>query len=125
MIKIKFIYEDLEIWRKSIEFAKNVIDLSEQISCVRKHYRLLDQIESAATSIPLNIAEGKGRYSKREFIQFLYIARGSLFESLTLLKIFQMKKWINSEQLATIEIHADEISRMLSGLIRSIRDSLK
>ena len=69
-----FNFEDLEVWKKSVAFAKAVIDLTSSIETDRKHYRLIEQLESASTSIALNIAEGKGRYSKKEFIQFLYIA---------------------------------------------------
>ncbi len=76
---IKYSFEDLEVWKKAVDFSKRVIDLTEQITTDRKHYRLIEQLESSAASIALNIAEGKGRYSKKEFIQYLYIARGSLF----------------------------------------------
>ncbi len=72
MKKIRFSFEDLEVWQKAIEFASRVIIISEKIQTDRKHYRLIEQLESASTSIALNIAEGKGRYSKKEFIQFLY-----------------------------------------------------
>lgn len=60
-----------------------VISLVDGIQTDRKHFRLMEQLEASSTSIALNIAEGKGRYSKKEFIQFLYIARGSLYETVT------------------------------------------
>jgi four helix bundle protein len=63
-------YKDLLVWQKSIEFANLVIDLTEQLVTGRKHYRLVEQLEAAATSVPMNIAEGKGRYSKKEFSHF-------------------------------------------------------
>ena len=88
MKNTKFGFEDLEVWQKSIEFAKIVIDITDKINTNRKHYRLIEQLEASSASIAMNIAEGKGRYSKKEFIQFLYIARGSLYETLTLLMIF-------------------------------------
>ena len=78
MKEIRFSFEDLEVWQKAIEFASKVIGIAENTQTDRKHFRLIEQLESASTSIALNIAEGKGRYSKKEFIQFLYIARGSL-----------------------------------------------
>jgi four helix bundle protein len=80
-------------------------------------------LESASTSIALNIAEGKGRYSKKEFIQFLYIARGSLYETITLLVIFNRKKWISDTQLNEIGVFGDQIGKMLSGLINFIKKS--
>ncbi len=124
MKKIKFSFEDLEVWQKAIDFAKLVIDLSEEISTNRKHYRLIEQLEAASTSVALNIAEGKGRYSKKEFIQFLYIARGSLYETITLLIIFHKKNWIDDTQLEEIKSFGDEIGKMLSSLINSIRKSI-
>lgn len=84
-------YKDLIVWQKSIEFASQVIDHAEHLSSNRKHYRLAEQLEAAATSIPMNIAEGKGRHSTKELKHFLMIARGSLYETMTLLEIFLQK----------------------------------
>ena len=61
---MKFAYEDLEVWKKAVDFAVNVIETVGNISTDRKHYRLLEQIESSSTSVSMNLAEGKGRYSK-------------------------------------------------------------
>ena len=60
-------YRDLTVWQKSMTFANAVIDITEKLETERKHYRLVEQLEAAATSIPMNIAEGKGRYSQKEF----------------------------------------------------------
>lgn len=84
---MKFGYEDLEVWDRSVDFAVNIIDLIENINTPRKHYRLFEQIESSSTSIAMNVAEGKGRFSKKEFVHFCYISRGSLYETMTLLEI--------------------------------------
>ncbi|MFA5143029.1 MAG: four helix bundle protein [Candidatus Omnitrophota bacterium] len=124
MGKTRFSFEDLEVWQKAINFAKRVVNISEQIDTGRKHFRLLEQLESASASVAMNIAEGKGRYSKREYIQFLYIARGSLYETVTLLTIFFENNWISDKQLDEIKDIADEIGKMLSGLIASIKNSL-
>jgi len=121
--KVQFAFEDLEVWQRAIDFANKVINLTEEIITDRKHYRLIEQLESASTSVALNIAEGKGRYSKKEFIQFLYIARGSLYETITLLIIFHKRGWIRNEQLDEINNLGDHIGKMLSSLINSIRNS--
>jgi four helix bundle protein len=121
MNKIKFSFEDLEVWQKAIEFAQRVIRLTEEIETDRKHYRLIEQLEACSTSIALNIAEGKGRYSKKEFVQFLYIARGSLFETIALLTIFYKNAWINDQQLEELKILGNDIGKMLSSLINSIK----
>jgi four helix bundle protein len=121
---VRFGFEDLEVWQKTVEFPEKVINLAEQIQTDRRHYRLIEQLEACSTSIALNIAEGKGRYSKKEFIQFLYIARGSLYETIALLIIFHKNGWISDDQLEILKTRGDEIGKMLSSLISSIRKSL-
>jgi len=113
-------HKDLIVWQKSMVFANDVIDLIEQLETSRHHFRLIEQLESASTSIPMNIAEGKGRKSKKEFMQFLYIARGSLYEVLTLLEIFKMRSWINEGIYNKLEIQSNEIGKMINGLINAI-----
>jgi len=120
---MKFGYEDLDVWNKAVEFAVEVIGVVENISTDRKHYRLLEQIESSSASISMNIAEGKGRYSKKEFVQYLYISRGSLYETMTLLEIFKRKKWISEKSFSEFEQRGKEIASMLKGLINSISKS--
>jgi four helix bundle protein len=117
----KFSFENLEVWQRAVEFAESVIVLTEQWQTRGKHYRLLEQIESAATSVSMNIAEGKGRYSKKEFAHFLYIARGSLFEVVTLLVIIERLKWIDGADLEKLRNDAQVIGKMLTGLVNSIK----
>ncbi len=118
--KIKLGFENLAVWNKAIDFAVMVIDAIENSKSGRKHFRLLEQMESASSSISMNIAEGKGRFSKKEFVQYLYIARGSLYETMSLLEIFKRKKWIEGDQHAEMQRHAVEIASMIKGLINSI-----
>ena len=118
---MKFGYEDLDVWKKAVEFAVNVINIVGNISTDRKHYRLLEQIEASATSIAMNIAEGKGRFSKKEFIQYLYISRGSLYETMTLLEILRKMKWITDDNYSELESQGKEIAAMTKGLINSLR----
>ena len=118
-----FSFEDLEVWQKAVDFADRVIGVVNELDTDRKHYRLIEQLESSATSVSMNIAEGKGRYSKKEFVQFLYIARGSLYETITLLMLFHKRNWINGAQLDALKSFGDEIGKMISGLIRSIKTS--
>ncbi|MDP2993482.1 MAG: four helix bundle protein [Deltaproteobacteria bacterium] len=120
---MKFAHENLEVWNKAVDFAVEVIDTVENISTDRRHYRLLEQIEASSTSIALNIAEGKGRFSNKEFIQYCYIARGSLYETMTLLEIFRRKRWISDDQYAQLESSGKEIVSMIKGLINSISTS--
>jgi len=78
-------------------------------------------MEAAVSSIPQNIAEGKGRQYNKEFIQFLYIAEGSLFEVLTLTEILKRRKLFKEKESMEIREQAEIIDRKLHGLINSLR----
>ena len=86
-----FSFENLEVYRRTMDFCVSVIDVVDQLDTPRKHYRLIEQLESSSKAVALNISEGKGRFSKKEFKQFLYIARGSLYETVAMLQIFKKK----------------------------------
>lgn len=116
-------YKDLVVWQKGMAFANDVIQVIEHLETDRKHYRMIEQLEAAVTSIPMNIAEGKGRDSKKEYVHFLHIARGSLYETLTLLEIFHMRDWIKPDIFLELEQKSNEIAKMLNGLINAISRS--
>ena len=71
----------------------------------------------------MNLAEGKGRYSKKEFTHYCYIARGSLYETMTLLVIFKRIKWISESDYLKFEVSGKEIASMIMGLIKSLKRS--
>jgi four helix bundle protein len=110
-------YKDLQVWQKSLAFANEVIQVIDDLDTPRKHFRLIEQLESAVTSIPMNIAEGAGRKSTKEFIHFLYISRGSLYETLTLLELFKLRGWLKQNIFTQFEKQSIEIAKMLKGLI--------
>ena len=58
MSLVKFSFEDLTVWRRAVEFVDHVLVAIEALESDRKHYRLIEQLEAAVTSIPMNIAEG-------------------------------------------------------------------
>jgi four helix bundle protein len=101
-------------------FSVSIINIVDDLETSRKHYRLIEQLESSGTSIALNIAEGKGRYSKKEFKQFLFIARGSLYETVAMLQIFLKKNWINKTDYQNLYNESEEINKMISGLIKTL-----
>lgn len=119
-----FSFQDLKVWEKSVVFAEEVIRTIDEINAPRKHYRLIEQLESASTSVALNIAEGKGRQTTKEFLQFLYIARGSPFEVVTLLIIFQRVGWLEVEKVMKLQRLAEEITKMLNALIKSMKKQI-
>ena len=121
-VEKRFSFEDLKVWQKAVDFAEGVIRLIDKLETSRKHYRLIEQLEAASTSVAMNIAEGKGRQTTKEFIQFLYIARGSLFEVITLLVILDRLGWITEDLVKNYRLLAEEICKMINALIKSMKE---
>jgi four helix bundle protein len=115
-----FPFEKIEVWQLSVDLADFVIGLLESFP-PNKHFRVIGQMESAVSGISQNIAEGKGRQYNKEFIQFLYIAIGSLFEVLTLTEIFKRRKLFKEKEAIQIRNKAKIIYRKTTALIRSLR----
>jgi four helix bundle protein len=120
---VKFAHEDLDVWSKAVDFAVKVVNLVDSIDTSRKHFRLFEQIEASSSSVSTNIAEGKGRFSKKEFVHYCYIARGSLYETMTFLEIFKRVGWISESDLTPLREEAISIASMIKGLINSIQKS--
>lgn len=118
--KFVFPFEKLEVWQLAVEFADFILSLLEVVP-PGKYLRLIGQMEAAAASVAQNIAEGKGRQYQKEFIQYLYIAEGSLFEALTLTEIFKRRKLFQEKDATEIKYKAETIDRKLHGLINTLR----
>ena len=117
--KYVFPFEKLEVWQLSVDLADHVLGLLGRIPSNR-HIRLVSQMEAAAVSVSQNIAEGKGRQYKKEFIQFLHIAQGSLYEVVTLIEVFRRNNLFNEEESLQIREQCETIDRKLNGLINSL-----
>jgi len=115
-----FLFEKLDVWQLAVGLAEFVLDLLDRFP-ENKHIRLVSQMEAAVTSLAQNIAEGKGRQYKKEFIQFLHIAQGSVYEVVTLNEIFRRKKLFPEEEAREIRRRCEQIDRKLNGLINSLR----
>ncbi len=113
-------YKELGVWRKAVSLALDVYKLTSHFPDSEK-FGLTSQIRRAATSIPANIAEGWGRGSTKEYVQFLLVARGSLMELETHLIIGQKLQYLNQEQLAVVQQQIQEVGKMLNGLVQSLR----
>jgi four helix bundle protein len=118
--EFKFPFEKLEVWHLAIDLADFILELLDSFP-PNRYPRLIGQMESAVASIPQNIAEGKGRQYKKEFIQFLYVSEGSLFEVLTLLEIFKRRRLAGEKAVLEIRKQAEKIDRKLHGLINALR----
>lgn len=109
-------HKDLEVWKKSVDF---IVDLYEETKTFPKEeiYGLISQMKRAAISIPSNIAEGSRRKGNKEYIQFLYIALGSVAELDTQLLIAKKLNYINDKKYNILNGQLTEIGKMLNGLI--------
>lgn len=96
------------VYRSTVEFPKSEV------------YGLAQQMRRAAVSVPSNIAEGKGHRSNREFVHFLFHARGSLLELQTQVLIAQDLQYLTKEQGTNLLGAAEGVSRALNGLITAL-----
>ncbi len=115
-------HKDLDVWKKSMLLAEQIYNLTKDFPTDEK-YGLISQMKRAVISIPSNIAEGAARKGNKEFVQFMYIAMGSLSELKTQILLSQRLQFVNSVDNYLDQI--EKIKQMLFGLIRYIskRDS--
>jgi four helix bundle protein len=111
-------------WQKGMELAK-VIYRATITFPAEERFGLTNQLRRAAVSIPSNIAEGKGRLTTGEFMQFLSIARGSTLELQTQLEIAQMLGFGDREQLTRAEELAWEELKILNASLTSLQAKQK
>ncbi|MBK8390792.1 MAG: four helix bundle protein [Saprospiraceae bacterium] len=110
-------FEDIIAWQKSKELTIQIYKLFSEI----KDFGFRDQIRRASVSIMNNIAEGFERRSNKELTHFLFIAKGSCGEVRSMLILANELNMIDQSQTSTLYLLAEEISRMLSGLIKALR----
>ena len=112
-------HKDLDVWKESMLLAEDIYELTKVFPSEEK-YGLSSQIKRAVVSIPSNIAEGAGRKGDKEFIQFLYIAMGSLSELETQLILSDRLQFVDSVEIYLNQI--EKIKKMLFGLIRYVNN---
>ncbi len=113
-------YRNLIVWQKSMAFVNDIYKVTKDFPDDEK-FGIISQIRRSAVSIPTNISEGYGRNSTNDYIRFLQISMGSLFETQTLLEISFNNEFLNELNFGEIFSKSREIERMLSSLIRSIK----
>lgn len=113
-------YDDLEVWRAAMELVVQIYQLTKQFP-KEEIYGLTSQLRRAAVSVPSNIAEGKGRFSDRELVQFLGHARGSLFEIETQVQLSERLQYITKQECERLRRETARVGQMLNGFIRSVR----
>ncbi len=113
-----FPFEKLEVWKKSVAFAETILKFADGIE--RKDgFSLGEQLRRAVISISNNIAEGGGRNNKKEKIYFYNVAKGSAYEVVNLLEISKRRQYLKEEDHTRFYAEAEEIAKMLSGLMAS------
>lgn len=115
-----FRFEDLTIWKKSIEIAESLFDISDDLER-KKLYKFAEQLRGAALSMSNNIAEGSGSNSKKEFVQFLNIAKRSCFENANMMILFEKREYIQNYVKQKILSELEDLCRMISGFIKTLR----
>jgi len=111
-------HKDLDVWRRSLDLVDVVYKATKEFPR-EELYGLTNQLRRAAVSVPSNIAEGAARGSKKEFIQFLHIALGSLSEVETQLIIALRLRYLDN--LDSIEEQIQTLRKLILGLIRYLR----
>jgi four helix bundle protein len=116
-------YKSLKVWQKAHQIVINIYKITklfpkEELFC------LVSQIRRAAISIPANIAEGAGRGSRIDFNRFLQISFGSISELEYELMLSNELGYINKDSYKKIEASIEEVKKMLSGLIKSIKKTI-
>lgn len=112
-------HKNLDVWKNSRTFVTEVYKLTNAFP-KEEIYGLTNQIRRSAVSVPSNIAEGSARQGNKEFIQFLYIALGSLAELETQLLIASDLKYVVVDQKMYDDL--ERIRMMLLGLIKYIKN---
>lgn len=117
-------YKKLEAWKQSMILVESVYGLTKKYP-IDERYGLTSQTRRAAVSIPSNIAEGVGRNHRRDTIQFLHIARGSMYELETLMDIATMIKIADGREVDSLKTKLTDCIKLINGLINYFENTLK
>ena len=113
-------YHDLKVWQRGMKLVEQVYTLTEPFPASEK-YELTSQLRRAAVSVPSDIAEGWGHSSQKQYIHFLELARSSLFEIETQIRIANRLGYVNADERDQLLSETDAQSKMLLSLMRSLR----
>jgi four helix bundle protein len=117
---MKFKHENLEVFQLAMSFVKDIYDLADKFP-KKEAYGLRSQITRSVNSIPLNIAEGSGKYSNDDFARFVRNAIGSLLETDTNLKIAINLKYLNTKDYYKVDKTIEKLYFKLIGLHKSLK----
>jgi len=112
-------YRDLMVWQKAMRLVSEIYRHTKSFP-EDERYGLTSQLRRSSVSLPSNMAEGYGRNTTQDYVRFLRIANGSLFELQTQLEIARNLEFLSDEHFSELFEKSREIERMLSSLIRKI-----
>ena len=113
-------FTNLKIWQKSHQLALEIYKLTTKLP-TSERFGIISQIQRASTSIPANIVEGFGRKGNKEFIQFLYQAKGSLTETEYFLILIKDLGFIHQSDYEKIINNYEELAKMLNSFINQLK----
>ena len=113
-------HKSLDAWKLAMELVGRVYTLTARFP-IEERYGLTNQMRRAAVSVPCNIAEGAARQTRKEFVNFLHIAQGSLSELDTLSEVAVRLKYVNIQDHEELDVLMERLDKTLSGLIRQQR----
>ena len=117
---VKFRFQDLEIWQMAIEIADKLFDIADDLE-KKRLYRFAEQLRGAGMSMSNNISEGSGSVSKKEFYQFLNIARRSMFENANILIILHRRNLIIDDRLDNLLERIDLLCRKTTNFQKTLK----
>jgi four helix bundle protein len=112
-----FNFQNLKVWQKSVELVAKLDFVLDNLP-KKEQFSLGEQMRKAGLSISCNIAEGFGRNSKKEARYFYNAAKGSVYETVSLLEVMKNKEYLSVADHERIYEHCEEIAKMLSGLMK-------
>ncbi len=115
-------FRDLQVWQKSMDMSVQVYEVTSDFP-KKEEFGLTSQLRRSAVSIPSNIAEGYGRNHTKDFMRFLQIAQGSVYECQTQLEISFRVRFIQESVFREMDSEYEIIAKMLSSLIRRLSNS--
>jgi len=117
---VKFRFQDLKIWQFAIQIAGELFSIADALE-EKRLYRFAEQLRAAGMSTSNNIAEGSGSSSKKEFKQFLNMARRSTYENASILVLLEMRNLVSKDHLNELLDQLDHLCRQITNFQATLR----
>ncbi len=117
---VKFRFQDLKIWQSAIKIANELFDIADDLE-KKKLFRFADQLRGSGMSMSNNIAEGSGSISKKDFSNYLNIARRSTFENANTIILLEMRSLISKDKLRKLLKDLDVLCRQITNFQKSFK----